>query len=113
MEFVRTTATGAEEYDYEIDATTGEILSYDYDAENYNGTQAVSGTAVTADEAKQIALTHAGVAESDIRGLELETDRDNGRTVYEFSWKVGFTEYDYEIDVDTGAILSHSQEQDD
>jgi len=113
VEFVRTTATGAEEYDYEIDATTGEILSYDYDAENYNGTQAVSGTAVTADEAKQIALTHAGVAESDIRALELETDRDNGRTVYEFSWKVGFTEYDYEIDADTGAILSHSQEQDD
>ena len=115
VEFVRITDAGAEEYDYEIDATTAEILSYDYDAEYYIGTQTVegSGTAVTADQAKQIALAHAGVAEADIRSLELETDRDNGRTVYEFSWKVGFTEYDYEIDADTGEILSYSQEQDD
>ena len=45
--------------------------------------------------------------------MELETDHDDGRTVYEFSWKVGTTEYDYEIDADTGEILSYSQEQDD
>ena len=108
VEFVQNAA----EYDYEIDATTGEIVSYDYDAENYNGTQATTGSPVTAEEAKQIALNHAGVAESDTRAMELETDRDNGRTVYEFSWKVGFTEYDYEIDADTGEILSYSQEQD-
>lgn len=117
VEFVRQADTGIEEYDYEIDAVSGEILGYDYDAENYNGTQAVSGSttgsAVTAEQAKQIALQHAGVTESDTRAMELETDRDNGRTVYEFSWKVGFTEYDYEIDADTGEILSFSQEQDD
>ena len=115
VEFIRNTEGGAAEYDYEIDATTGEILSYDYDAENWNGTTAASGTGspVTADQAKQIALAHAGVAESDTRAMEMETDRDHGRTVYEFSWKVGFTEYDYEIDADTGEILSHSQEQDD
>lgn len=107
VEFVQNTA----EYDYEIDATTGEILSYDYDAENLTA-QTTTGSPVTADEAKQIALNHAGVAESDTRAMELETDRDDGRTVYEFSWKVGFTEYDYEIDADTGAILSYSQEQD-
>ena len=63
--------------------------------------------------AKQIALNHAGVAETDTRAMELETDHDDGRTVYEFSWKVGTTEYDYEIDADTGEILSYSQEQDD
>lgn len=117
VEFVRSTDTGVEEYDYELDATTGEILSYDYDAENYGGGQAASGTstgsAVTADQAKQIALQHAGVAEADCRAMEMETDRDNGRTTYEFSWKIGRTEYDYEIDADTGEILSFSQEEDD
>ncbi|EFB77627.1 PepSY domain-containing protein [Subdoligranulum variabile] len=107
VEFLKDTA----EYDYELDATTGEILSYDYDAENLTA-QTTTGSPVTADQAKQIALNHAGVAESDTRAMELETDRDDGRTVYEFSWKVGFTEYDYEIDADTGAILSYSQEQD-
>lgn len=109
VEFVR--SADAAEYDYEIDATTGAVLAYDFDAENY-GTTASSGTPVTADQAKQIALAHAGVAESDTRAMELETDRDHGRTVYEFSWKVGFTEYDYEIDADTGEILSYAQEQD-
>ena len=118
VEFVRTTDTGAEEYDYELDATTGEILSYDYDAEHYNGGQAAAsstatGSAVTADQAKQIALQHAGVAEADCRAMEMETDRDHGRTTYEFSWKVGRTEYEYDIDADTGEILSFSQEEDD
>lgn len=119
VEFWLRTDTGAAEYDYEIDALTGEVLAFDYDAEDYNAAPAAqtapaaSGAAITAEEAKQIALEHAGVNEADIRALELETDRDDGRTVYEFSWKVGWTEYDYDIDAATGEILSFSQETDD
>lgn len=119
VEFWLRTDTGAAEYDYEIDALTGEVLAFDYDAEDYDAAQAAqtppaaSGAAITAEEAKQIALEHAGVNEADIRALELETDRDDGRTVYEFSWKVGWTEYDYDIDAATGEILSFSQETDD
>lgn len=116
VEFIRPTDNGAEEYDYEIDATTGEIFAYDFDAENYGGSNAAAsstaGTPVTAEQAKQLALQHAGVAESDIRSLEMETDTDHGKTIYEFSWKVGFTEYDYEVNAATGEILSFSQEQD-
>ena len=110
VEFVQRTDSAAAEYDYEIDALSGEVVSYNIDAENY---AAATGTAVTAEQAKQIALTHAGVAESDTRSMEMETDRDHGRTVYEFSWKVGWVEYEYDIDADTGAILNWSQEQDD
>ena len=119
VEFWLRTDTGAAEYDYEIDALTGEVLAFDYDAEDYDAAQAAqtppaaSGAAITAEEAKQIALNHAGVNEADIRALELETDRDDGRTVYEFSWKVGWTEYDYDIDAATGEILSFSQDVDD
>lgn len=116
VEFVRPTDNGAEEYDYEIDAKTGEIFAYDFDAENYGGSNAAAsstaGTPVTAEQAKQLALQHAGVAESDIRSLEMETDTDHGKTIYEFSWKVGFTEYDYEVNAATGEIVSFSQEQD-
>ena len=119
VEFWLRTDTGAAEYDYEIDALTGEVLAFDYDAEDYDAAQgaqtppAASGAAITAEEAKQIAPEHAGVNEADIRALELETDRDDGRTVYEFSWKVGWTEYDYDIDAATGEILSFSQDVDD
>lgn len=117
VEFLRRTDAGVEEYDYEIGAADGKILGYDYDAEGARDGQwtggAAAGTAVDAEQAKQIALTHAGVAEADVYGLEMEMDRDHGRTTYEFSWKAGFTEYDYEIDADTGEIVSFSQEQDD
>ncbi len=45
------------EYDYEIDAATGEIRSFDYDAENYNAGQDTGGTdAKSEDEIRQIAL---------------------------------------------------------
>ena len=75
VEFWLRTDTGAAEYDYEIDALTGEVLAFDYDAEDYDAAQgaqtppAASGAAITAEEAKQIALEHAGVNEADIRAL--------------------------------------------
>ncbi len=101
---------GANEYDYEIAADGGEILSYDYDAESYAPAQ--GGSAVTAEQAKQIAFSHAGVAEADVRALELDTDRDDGRTVYEFEWKVGNIEYSCEIDAATGTVIEFEKEQD-
>lgn len=120
VEFLRRTDTGCEEYDYEIAAADGAILSYDYDAEGlHNGQWTGNGNgngsaapAITADQAKQIALDHAGVAEADVYGLEMELDRDHGRTIYEFSWEANFVEYDYEIDADTGEILRFEQDRD-
>lgn len=107
VEFYR----GTEEYDYEIDAASGEVLSYDYDAEAYAPAQSGSSS-VTAEQAKQLAFTHAGVSEADVRGLEMDTDNDDGRTVYEFEWKVGNTEYSCEIDAATGTVLQFEKEQD-
>lgn len=107
---------GNTEYDYDIDAVTGDIISYDYDAEYYNpssnGQATAPGASVTAEQAKQIALHHAGVDEASTRRMEMDTDYDHGRTIYEFSWKVDWTEYEYEIDAATGDIISFSQEQD-
>ena len=102
------------EYDYDIDAVSGEILSYDHDAEYYtapSGTEA-GAAALTADEAKQIALKHAGVAESDAQRLKVEQDRDDGRLLYEVEWDVGRTEYSYEIDANTGDILNYEKDVD-
>lgn len=102
------------EYDYDIDAVSGEILSYDHDAEYYtapSGTEA-GAAALTADEAKQIALKHAGVAESDVQRLKVEQDRDDGRLLYEVEWDVGRTEYSYEIDANTGDILNYEKDVD-
>ena len=99
------------EYDYEIDASTGEVVSYDFDAEGYappatgNGQ---SGT-ITADQAKEKALSQVpGATVSDI--WEFETDYDDGRLQYEGKIYYNGMEYEFEIDGYSGAIRSWDAE---
>ena len=99
------------EYDYEIDASTGEVVSYDFDTEGYappatgNGQ---SGT-ITADQAKEKALSQVpGATVSDIR--EFETDYDDGRLQYEGKIYYNGMEYEFEIDGYSGAIRNWDAE---
>ena len=95
------------EYDYEIDAATGEVASYDYDAEDY-APPASSGT-ISAEDAKALALAQVpGASASDIR--EFETDRDDGRVEYEGKIVYGGMEYEFEIDGYSGAIRNWEAE---
>ena len=105
---------GNTEYDYDVDALTGDILSYDYDAEYYTApaASAASGASLTAEQAKQIALQHAGVAEADTCRMEIGFDYEQGRAVYELEWRVGQTEYSYEVDANTGDVLSYERDVD-
>ena len=64
-------------------------------------TQAVTqtGTAstkayITAEEAQNAALAHAGIAESSVAQLEIEFDSEDGLMVYEVEFYAGGTEYD-------------------
>ncbi len=61
---------------------------------------------ISQDEAKQIALKDAGVAEADVTGLRVKEDRDDGRYIYEVQFYVQNKEYDYDIDATSGAIVS-------
>ncbi len=102
------------EYDYDIDALTGEVLSFDHDAEYYHHAQAANAGSeqITEEQAKQLALQHAGVTEKDARRLQIEFDYDDGRGEYEVEWYVGRTEYSCDVDAVTGAILSYDKELD-
>ena len=95
---------GGTEYDYEIAAADGAILSKDYDAEGLS-CQSGSSTeaALTEAEARAIVAGRAGV-EGTFR--ELKLDRDDGRLVYEGEMRSGAAEYEFEIDAVTGAVLS-------
>ena len=123
--------SGNVEYDYEINAATGAIVSFDQDIENYEiptqpqsaaPTQAATqpqtaapaqaaSSGISADRAKQIALSHAGVSGASFKKVKLDTD--DGVRVYEIEFKVGNVEYDYDIDASSGAIISSSSEIDD
>ena len=97
--------SGNIEYDYEIDAITGAIRSADRDVEGFTvpNTSSSSSTAtITADRAKQIAL--AEVPGGTV--FKCQLDRDDGRLIYEVEVYSGTTEYDFEIDANTGAIIS-------
>ena len=120
--------SGNVEYDYEINAASGAIISVDRDIENYSisteapapaptaaptpaPTQPVAPSTISADRAKQIALSHAGVGGASFTKVELDTD--DGVAVYEIEFKVDNVEYDYEINAVSGAIISSKSEVDD
>ena len=94
--------SGSTEYDYEIDAVTGAIRSADRDVEGFTVPSTSGGATITADRAKEIAL--AEVPGGTV--FKCQLDRDDGRLVYEVEVYSGTTEYDFEIDAQTGSILS-------
>lgn len=71
------------------------------------GDQAATGE----EAAKSAAFTHAGVSAADAEAVRCKLDWENGRQVYDIEFWVGNTEYDYEIDASTNAVLESKQEQ--
>lgn len=100
--------TTNKEYDYEINAATGKILSYDYDAESYVP-PVTNNNEITAAKAKEIALKQvSGATTANIRSCKL--DWDDGRATYEVDLVYNEMEYEFEIDASNGRILSQDVE---
>ena len=98
------------EYDYEINAATGAVVSVDYDAENYVPT-GTSGENIGMEKARSIALAKVPGAESThVRKLEL--DYDDGRLVYEVEIFYNGMEYEGEIDAYSGEIVQWEADRD-
>lgn len=106
------------EYDYKINASNGQIIQYDYDMEyNYtpnnnttNNQSNVNTTAnISAERAKEIALSHAGLTSNQVTFKRTEIDFDDGIQKYEVEFNYNNREYDYEIDANTGKVLSYEQ----
>ena len=60
---------------------------------------------ISESEAKAIALKHAGLKEADVKFTKFNEDMDDGVWQYEIEFVSGETEYDYEINMETGEIL--------
>lgn len=118
IEFVRKNGNIWQEYDYEIAAVGGKIVSYDSDVEtsySYSDSSSTINTAVSLEQAKTIALNHAGVSQSSVTFTKAQQDYDDGRRVYDIDFvyetSTQYTEYDYEINAQTGAIISYDSER--
>ena len=118
------------DFDYTVDAFTGEVLRGQKDLLNqapagqdvpvYPNTPPVAeydvrqdpenagvtgGTVIDQDAAKQAALDNAGLAEGDVTNWKIEREWDDGRLEYELEFWCGTTEYDCTVDGHTGAVL--------
>ena len=103
---------GNTEYDYDIDATTGAVLAYDREWDDFslkvNGGNSSSGGTTTQDnliteaKAKEIALAKAPAGSTVVK---CKLDRDDGRYVYEIEMRNGYTEYECDINAVTGVII--------
>lgn len=109
------TADG-QEYDYEI-AVDGSILSYDYDAEkewddiaeNRNKIrQAEAG--ISESEARKIALEKAELKETELVWEKIKLDHEDGKLVYEGELYSRTSEYEFEIDAESGKVLKWESE---
>lgn len=65
------------------------------------------------EEAQKIALEHAGFTAEQVQRLRTELDYDRGKPEYEVDFHVDRWEYDYEIDAETGTIISWDKDWDD
>lgn len=115
---------GNVEYDYEIDAKTGAIREKDRDIEHYviggkkqaqvaqpqaqpkANTKAAANKAITVEAAKEIAQAHAGLKASQVQFVKAELDGDDSVKHYDIEFYANGKEYDYEIDFQSGKLLS-------
>ena len=100
--------SGNKEYDYEIDASTGSIVGFDYDIENFAPSAPSNGNYITREKAQQLAQAKAPNATL----VKLEFDFDDGRAVYEGELREGRVEYEFEIDAVTGNFIQWEQDWD-
>lgn len=102
---------GAKEYEYDIHAANGNIISYEIDSEDENddnnhssnGTDSIQ--VISEDDAKKIALTHASVEETEIKNFTIKFDKDDETLQYDIEFYYSEKEYDYTIDAQTGSIV--------
>ncbi len=128
------------EYDYEINANTGEILKKDLDRENkptpkpdpvsepdpeptpeptpepepdpMPTPEPETVSELTEAQALDVALADAGLAADAVSRVKIEKDRDDGVWVYEIEFEKGRTEYEYEIRVSDGKIIKRDIDND-
>lgn len=65
---------------------------------------------LTVDQAKKAALDYAGVKASEATFTKAHRDWDDGREVYEIELYANNTEYDMDVDVNTGRVTDFSTE---
>lgn len=101
------------EYNYEIDARTGEILKSSVDEVKEPQSATPSTSYIGVDAAKQTALQRAGKTADAVIFTKAKLEREDGKQVYEIEFYAGEAEYSCTVDAQTGSVLAYEAELDD
>jgi len=124
--------SGDYEYDYEVNAESGTVISWDKEYEKSSKTTNKTepkpeskpaetktesehkteskATLLTNAEAESIAIAHAGLNAKDVTRLKSEFDVDDGVKQYDIEFRSGDYEYDYEVNAESGKVISWDKE---
>ena len=105
--------SGNAEYEYEIDAHTGNIIKLNYDIEGYEISNVPAyndGLYIGSDTARSIALSQVGLTLADVKYMTVKFDYDNGRAVYEVEFMSHDMEYEFDINAQNGKIVKYEVE---
>ncbi len=106
--------TSGKEYDCDVNASNGTVVKVETEKEDEKpqATQPVQ-TAITKEQAVEIALNAAGLAKEAVRELEAELDEEGKVALWEVSFETATTEYSYEINAESGKIVKAESEKND
>ena len=102
---------GTTEYEYDINALTGEVVKFEQEQTGASVPGGNAGDYIGEAAAQDAALKHSGVSEADVCWLKSDFDRDDGVYYYEFEFSANGVKYDYEINALTGEVIKFEQEQ--
>ncbi len=127
--------SGGIEYDYDVNAVSGEIVKKDIEADddyrqsssqsapvqNNNSTSAPAqensgdsqGIDKVMEKVKAAVLEKAGVNEADVYEYESKLENENGEDYYEVEFKADGYEYDYKLHAKSGEFVKTEKEVDD
>ena len=97
-----------QEYEFDIDAITGDIVKWKVDEisnnSGYINNNVNNSQTITMEKAKSIALAQVPGANQSHFG-KIELDHDHGRAVYEIEIFYNNSKYEFDIDASTGEII--------
>lgn len=101
------------EYEMSVNVDTSEVVSYKENNLNnstINNNTTNTGNYIGTDKAKEIALNHAGLSNSQVTFKKVKLDIDYDFATYEIEFYHNYYEYEYEIDAITGEILKYERD---
>ena len=101
LEFV----TQTDKYEYEINAADGSILKASSEPIVKIPENLSTEGLISAEAAKEAALSFAGLAAGDAVCTKMELDYEDGIAVYELEFLAGGIEYEFEVNAATGEVL--------